>query len=176
MLIYIIQAIIMKKAALLFGILILLITYFAEVTYSASYTIFMHDGGTIEASHYVIEGDSLKVFLQAPKDAIAVFPRTYVDKIVKNVDEEIKPNENERKRDGLCETQHVNCDQYYCCHQLDIMQAEIGSACNFVEEPGNSGNDRNREYRKNNCIRHKRKITNMEESCPDCYVVKTCCK
>jgi hypothetical protein len=168
----------MKKPVMLFVITILLIIYSAEVIYSAEYTIFMRDGGTFEASRYVIEGDSLKVFLKTPKDAIVVFPRAYVDKIVKNEDEETNrvSNNNKKKHGELCDAENIRCDQYYCCHELDIMQTEMASACDFVEEPRNSANDQNREYRKNNCIRHKRKMASVEESCPNCYVVKMCCK
>ncbi len=168
----------MKQVVLFLSIHFLLIPFSPPMIYSAEYTISMRDGGNVEASHYVIEGDSLKVFLETPKDAIVIFPRAYVNKIIKNkkIEKNKVSNNNKNNPAGLCETENIRCDQYYCCHELDIMQAEMGSACNFVEDPSNGGNDWNREYQKNNCIRHKKKMARMEESCPNCYVVKMCCR
>ena len=168
----------MKQLTLLFFINLLIIPFFSKVIYSATYTIYMHDGGTVEASHYLIEGDTIKVLLQSPKDAIIDFPRAYVDKIVKNEEEETN-KANEKKEinpTGLCETNNINCDEYYWCHELAVLRDKMETVCDKAEIPRNYRDNLNREDNFKNCRRYKIDVHHMEENYQNCNVVNICCK
>jgi hypothetical protein len=162
----------MKQLSLILFIHLLLIPVCPQISYSATYTIFMHAGGTVEASHYVIEGDNLKVFLKTPQDAFIVFPRAYVDKIVKEEEEEKK--EVVENKLELCDV--VGCAANYrrCCENLNNWTKRMKSGCDRVDN-SRKKSDKNQDYYANECEKYKKKVSFWEAECPSCAIVSSCC-
>jgi hypothetical protein len=128
----------MKQVSLFIFISILFIPFFSKALYSAEYTILMRNGGSFEAASYGLEGENIKIILAEPRDAIIDIRRDDVEKIIKNKKE--KTISVPKTSVGICETENINCNQYYCCHEIDLMKDETKSVCTFVEDPRNSLN------------------------------------
>ena len=166
----------MKQVTLCLLISLLLVPFSPKIIYSAPYTIFMHDGGTVEASHYEIEGDKIKVFLQSPKDAIIDFPKAYVDKIIKNKEEESNKKKNvilEQKME-LCDVVGCASDYRRCCEKLNNSTKHMKSNCDKAENT--KINDiTSKGYYLSHCERYKKEVNFWESQCPSCYIVSSCC-
>jgi hypothetical protein len=157
----------MKQAALILFIHLLFLTFLTQISYCATYTIFMRDGGTIEASRYVIEGDSLKVFLITPKDAIVVFFRAYVDKIIKNEEEDSKKTSVilEKKLE-MCDVVGCSANYHSCCKKVHDWTKRMESTCKEAEK---------RESYVSVCEQNRKKVSFWEAECQSCYIVSSCC-
>jgi hypothetical protein len=158
----------MKQVALFLVVLILLITFSAEIIYSAEYTIIMRNGGSFEAATYSIEGENIKIILAEPKDAIIDIRRDDVEKIIKNKEETSKKSEIVvEKRLELCDTVNCTSNYYYsCCKNVNKWTELMKPACDKAEK---------QESYVDVCKRYKKEVSFWENQCPSCYIGSSCC-
>ena len=159
----------MRPIVLSLIVLILLITCSAEVIYSAQYTIILHNGGTIEASDYLIRGDSIKVLSEQSNGAIIDIRRDDVEKIIKNKEDATNKTSDiiVKKRLELCDTINCTSNYYYsCCENVNSWTKRMKSACDQSEK---------RQSYEDVCKKYKKEVSFWENQCPSCYIASSCC-
>lgn len=135
---------------------------------SGKYTILMHNGGRVEAANYVIEGENINVLLQNPQGSTILIPRSDIHKIVKNEEAAVKETPEEKKW-GICDTVSCTSTIYDCCKKLSSYTEIMKSNCAKAEKNPKDN------YYESDCTLYKKRVKFLEEQCPNCSIIISCC-